>query len=91
MEKKKYNEEYSYTLYDDGYEIEYYDKVIIRQRGEYGKPYRGDKSYEENCLMQLEELVNSKDIPADNDKLRADLDYMALMLDVTLPSEEEEE
>lgn len=48
----------SYEVISDGYEI-YLDGILwIRQRGENGKPISLFKSYEENCLMQIEEIVN---------------------------------
>ena len=47
----------SYKIVENGYEI-YLDNVLwITQRGEYSKPMDKSKSYEENCLMQIEELT----------------------------------
>lgn len=47
----------SYEIFDDGYEI-YLDKVLwITQRGEYSKPIDREKSFEENCLLQIEEIT----------------------------------
>ena len=48
----------SYKILSDGYEI-YLDGVLwIRQRRENGKSISQFKTYEENCLMQIEEIVN---------------------------------
>ena len=53
----KYNDNLSYEILSDGYEI-YLDNVLwITQRGEYAKPMDKDKSFEENCLLQIEELT----------------------------------
>lgn len=48
----------SYKILSDGYEI-YLDRILwIRQRGENGKPISQFNTYEENCLLQIEEIVN---------------------------------
>lgn len=47
----------SYEIFEDGYEIYLDSKVWIRQIGKYGKPMDKEKSYEENCLLQIEELT----------------------------------
>lgn len=53
----------SYELFSDGYEI-YLDGVLwIKQRGEYGKPIDSAKSFEENCLAQIEELTRPVEEP----------------------------
>ena len=53
----KYNDNISYKILDNGYEI-YLDGVLwITQYEPYAHPYDKNKSYEENCLMQIEELT----------------------------------
>ena len=47
----------SYEIFDDGYEIYLDDTLWIKQRGQYGKPVDSAKSYEENCLAQIEEIT----------------------------------
>ena len=47
----------SYELFDDGYEIYLDGTLWIKQRGEYSKPIDKDKSFEENCLAQIEEIT----------------------------------
>lgn len=89
MAKQRYNDEYEYEIFDDGYEI-YGKAITIAQHEPYARPYDRYKSYEENCMLQLEDLSTQPDPSTDAEKLRADLDYMSLMLDVPLPSEEEE-
>jgi len=91
MAKQRYNDEYEYEIFDDGYEI-YGKTVTMSQHEPYARPYDRYKSYEENCILQIEDMMNQPepDPSTDSEKLRADLDYMSLMLDVPLPSEEEE-
>lgn len=80
---------YSYEVYDDGYEIFGDGVKIIKQREPYGKPIDRTKSYEENAILHIESLLTPK--PVDNQEImRADLDYVALMNDLVLPSQEEE-
>lgn len=47
----------SYEILEDGYEIYLDGQIWIRQRGLYSKPMDKEKSFEENCLMQIEELT----------------------------------
>ena len=47
----------SYEIFDDGYEIYLDGTLWIKQRGQYGKPVDSAKSYEENCLAQIEEIT----------------------------------
>lgn len=90
MARTKYNDKYEYEIFEDGYEI-YYDSSIISQRGEYSHPYDLDKSYEENCLMQLEDLSRPFNPTANPEIIRSDVDFLALMMDVELPSEDSKE
>lgn len=53
----KYNDNISYKILDNGYEI-YLDGVLwITQYEPYGHPMDSSKSFEENCLLQIEELT----------------------------------
>ena len=47
----------SYEIFEDGYEIYLDGTLWIKQRGEYSKPIDEAKSYEENCLAQIEEIT----------------------------------
>ena len=47
----------SYEIFSDGYEIYLDGTLWIKQRGQYGKPVDSAKSYEENCLAQIEEIT----------------------------------
>ena len=85
---------YSYKLYDDGYDIvDENDAVILKQREPYAKVLIPNGTYEDNAKAQVDELNAPPEpyVPTNEEKLRADIDFMALMLDVELPTEEEEE
>ena len=94
MSTIKYNDEYSYEIFDDGYDIFLNDKKIITQHEPFGKPCDVNKSYEENAIMQIEEIINDEKQRKHNEMLseinQANIDYLALMLDVELPNQEEE-
>ena len=47
----------SYEIFSDGYGIYLDGTLWIKQRGQYGKPVDSAKSYEENCLAQIEEIT----------------------------------
>ena len=93
MSRIKYNDDYSYEIYDDGYDIFADDMVVITQRGAFSKPYDSSKSYEENCILQLDDMTKEPSPPVDPQPTpeeinRADIDFIALMEDLVLPSKE---
>lgn len=47
----------TYEILDDGYMIYLDGKPWIKQRGNYGKPMDTSKTYEENCLLQIEDIT----------------------------------
>ena len=47
----------SYEIFDDGYDIYLDGSLWISQHEPYGHPMDASKSYEENCLLQIEELT----------------------------------
>lgn len=47
----------AYEILDDGYMIYLDGRPWIKQRGDYGKPMDTSKSYEENCLLQIEDIT----------------------------------
>ena len=53
----KYNDNISYKILANGYEIYLDGNLWITQYEPYGHPMDSSKSYEENCLMQIEELT----------------------------------
>lgn len=77
----KYNEEISYEILENGYRIYLNGNPWIAQLDEYSKPMDKNKSFEENCLMQLEEITkpttNENPIAGeyDSEKLYAENDY----------------
>ena len=89
---KKYNEKLSYEVFPNGYDIYDYGHPWIEQRGASAKLYIPDGTYEENAVAHCEELTATTPAPEPTaeEKLRADVDYLALMTDVVLPSQEEE-
>lgn len=54
---KKYNEHISYEIVENGYKIYLDGELWITQLDEYSHPMDPEKSYEENCIMQLDELT----------------------------------
>ena len=88
MSRTKYNDEWSYEIFDDGYELFSINGTHMIQRDPYGKLFIPDGSYEENALAQLEEMTRPAppEPPSENEILRADIDYIALMEDLELPS-----
>ena len=82
MNKKNYDETYSYEIFDDGYDIFKHNKKVITQRGAYRKPMDPEKTFEENSKERRDFTFT--------EQLRSDLDFISLMLDIPLPSEEEE-
>lgn len=47
----------SYEIFENGYEIYLDSKLWISQRGQYDKPIDKSKTYEENCLAQIDEIT----------------------------------
>ena len=47
----------AYEILEDGYMIYLDGKPWIKQRGIYGKPMDASKTYEENCLLQIEDIT----------------------------------
>lgn len=55
----QYNENISYEILENGYKIYLDNKLWIEQLDEYAKPFDKNKSFEENCLAQLDEITNT--------------------------------
>jgi hypothetical protein len=96
MAKIPYNDKLSYEIFDDGYDIFNVDLPQpevpwISQREPYSHLFVSGGTYEENALAHLKSIVGpEKPKPDIRDVFRADLDYLALMMDVDLPSQEVE-
>lgn len=58
---EQYNEILSFKIVENGYEIYRNGNLWITQYGQYSHPYKGDGSYRENCILQLEDLTRSDD------------------------------
>lgn len=91
--KIKFNDEWSYEIDDNGYTL--YSDISackIVQHDGFSKLFIPDGTFEENAIAQLKSITGPKPepIPTPEEKLRSDIDYLSLMLDVPLPSEEEE-
>lgn len=97
MSRKQYKDtDYFYEVVEDGYDIFQGEIKIITQHDPYGKVFDPNGSYEENCLLQLDQMTAPKPEPpapgpTPEEMLRADVDYIAIMEDLTLPSQESEE
>lgn len=90
-----YDDKLSYELFDDGYDI--YTTVdgrtrqLLTQRDPYGKLFIPDGTYEENAIAHCKSMSDiPKPDPTPEEKARADLDFLALMMDIDLPSQEGE-
>ena len=55
----QYNENISYEILENGYKIYLDGKLWIEQLDGYAKPYDTAKTYEENCLLQLEDITTT--------------------------------
>lgn len=52
-----YNEHLTYEVTEDGYDIFLDGKLWITQHGDYGKPMDASKTFEENAILQLDEIT----------------------------------
>lgn len=91
MSKVIYDEKYSYEVFDDGYDISITSTGVtaITQRVPYDKPMDPNKSWEENAILQIQSMEVEPE--SSTDQLQADLEFMALMLDIDLPSDKKGE
>lgn len=82
--------EITYEIFEDGYDISIDGEVKYRQRDPYSKLFKPDGTYEENAELHVqmieEELNPSIPEPTPEEILRGDVDYIALMEDLDLPS-----
>ena len=60
--KNDYNGIYEYEVFNDGYDIYKDNVLLISQREPYGKPIDNQLTFEENCLMQLENITAEEQI-----------------------------
>lgn len=76
----------TYEIYDDGYDIFKNGVLWITQRKPLDKTYLPNGTYKENAEAHIADLIESAEAATNEQQLRADVDFMALMLDVDLPS-----
>lgn len=95
MNEKVEYKGYYYQIFEDGYDI--FDKnstkPFITQRDPFSRPFLPDGSFEDNAKAQIDDLIlpPPEPTPSEEEKLRADVDYIALMGDYNLPSYNEQE
>lgn len=83
MARVDYNNEISYEIFDDGYDIYLNGATWISQRAPYDKMFVPNGTYEENAKAQIDELTQPA-MPTDTEKMRADIDYIAMEMDIDL-------
>ena len=77
----------SYQIFEDGYDIYLDGEPWISQREPYGKMYDKTKSYEENCLLQIEEITKETKEPEPQEQLYT-LDQAAAIIASEVASDE---
>lgn len=78
---------YTYELFNDGYDIYKDGNLVATQREPYAHVYKNNGTYEENATLQIESLIAGDESTSDVEVMRADIDYLAIMTDVELPSQ----
>lgn len=88
MSRTQYKDtDYEYEILENGYDIYFKGGKIIEQHDPYGKVFKADGTYEENAIIQLDDLSTPvSPTPSQEEINRADIDYIALMEDLDLPS-----
>ena len=87
--KKDYNGIYKYELFNDGYDIYKDNALLISQREPYGKPIDNQLTFEENCLMQLENITDEEQISDEmslEDKVEMLTQTLQELLTTVIPS-----
>ena len=87
--KNDYNGIYEYEVFNDGYDIYKDNVLLISQREPYGKPIDNQLTFEENCLMQLENITNEEQISDEmslEDKVEMLTQTLQELLTTVIPS-----
>lgn len=87
--KKDYNGIYKYEVFNDGYDIYKDNALLISQREPYGKPIDNQLTFEENCLMQLENLTDEEQLSDEmslEDKVEMLTQTLQELLTTVIPS-----
>lgn len=74
---------WQYQIFSDGYELWGDTGCYITQHAPYDKMFVPDGSYEDNAKAQIDSLTQPA-TPTDADKMRADIDYIAMEMDIDL-------
>ena len=78
----------SYLIEPNGYSIYLDNQLWMTQYDNCSKLFKADGTYEENCIMQIEDMVKSYEAglknQADEKTMRAQIEYLAMMADVDL-------
>ena len=78
----------SYLIEPNGYSIYLDNQLWMTQHDDCSKLFKSDGTYEENCIMQIEDIVasfeNSKSKRDDVSEIKAQIEYLAMMADVDL-------
>ena len=75
----------TYSVESNGYTIYLDGTPWVTQHDPYGKVLIPDGTYEENALAQIAEICNpAEPAPTAEEQLRADVDFLAAYLGVTL-------
>lgn len=92
MSRTKYDDTYSYEILENGYDIYKDERKIISQPEPYAKLFVPDGTYEDNAIAQIQQMETppTPPEPTPDEILRSDVDFLALMEGVTLPSQEGE-
>lgn len=61
----KFDDNWEYEIFDNGYDVYSKDGCYITQRDQYSKVYKPDGTYEENALLQLKELTTILEEPVE--------------------------
>lgn len=76
---------YTYRIVEDGYYIQNNGKDIMEQRGVFADVILPGKSYEENAIEHIEQLLqveNAVSEPTLEELNRADIDYLFMIMEV---------
>ena len=78
----------SYLIEPNGYSIYLDNQLWMEQHDDCSKLFKSDGTYEENCIMQIEDIVasfeNSKSKRDEVSEIKAQIEYIAMMSDVDL-------
>lgn len=78
----------SYLIEPNGYSIYLDNQLWMTQYDNCSKLFKADGTYEENCIMQIEDMVasfeNAKSKRDEVSEMKSQIEYIAMMSDVDL-------